>query len=247
MKFKVIAAEKANVPVQRACTLLGVSESGYYAWDICKPSLRQRTDMVLLAHIRAQFTTSHETYESPRMTVELKEDGVCVGRHRVARIMHDNGLKALQMLEPGPALAHAIEHQLRPGAVGDVGGCEIDHQQAAIGIDRDVALASNDLLAGVVTSFLCCWSLDRLAIDNPARRARFASRALAVEHQRDIMDRLEHETPDEATKPPIDGLPWREILGQHPPTAARARQITDRVQNLAQIRLNWTTVPTRAG
>ncbi|WP_429925424.1 IS3 family transposase (plasmid) [Agrobacterium vitis] len=96
MKFKVIAAEKANVPVQRACTLLGVSESGYYAWDIRKPSLRQRTDMVLLAHIRAQFTTSHETYGSPRMTVELKEDGVCVGRHRVARIMHDNGLKALQ-------------------------------------------------------------------------------------------------------------------------------------------------------
>ncbi|MCI9868674.1 transposase [Rhizobium skierniewicense] len=34
----------------------------------------------------------HETYGGPRMTVELKEDGICGGRHRVARIMRDNGL-----------------------------------------------------------------------------------------------------------------------------------------------------------
>ena len=30
------------------------------------------------------------------MTVELQEDGIEVGRHRVARLMRDNGLKALQ-------------------------------------------------------------------------------------------------------------------------------------------------------
>jgi hypothetical protein len=68
MKFKVIAKEKAHIPVRRACTLLDVSERGYYAWHIRKPSLRQRTDMVLLAHIRAQFSTSHETYGSPPAT-----------------------------------------------------------------------------------------------------------------------------------------------------------------------------------
>lgn len=67
MKFKVIAAEKAAIPVSRACALLGVSESGFYAWCTRKPSLRQKTDMVLLAHIRTQFITSHETYGSPRM------------------------------------------------------------------------------------------------------------------------------------------------------------------------------------
>ncbi len=31
MKFKVIDAEKANIPVQRACALLDVSESAFYA------------------------------------------------------------------------------------------------------------------------------------------------------------------------------------------------------------------------
>lgn len=58
--------------------------------------LLKKDDLVLLAHIRSQFATSHETYGSPRMTVELQEDGVKVGRHRVARLMRDNGLKALQ-------------------------------------------------------------------------------------------------------------------------------------------------------
>ncbi|CAN1555038.1 Tra5 Transposase and inactivated derivatives [Caulobacteraceae bacterium] len=52
--------------------------------------------MVLLAHVRSQFFTSHETYGSPRMTVELNEAGVAVGRHRVARLMRENGLKAFQ-------------------------------------------------------------------------------------------------------------------------------------------------------
>ena len=49
-----------------------------------------------MAHIRARFSTSHETYGAPRMHVELKEDGLQVGRHRVARLMRENGLKAQQ-------------------------------------------------------------------------------------------------------------------------------------------------------
>jgi putative transposase len=43
-----------------------------------------------------QFSLSNETYGSPRMTAELNEDGHGVGRHRVARLMRENGLKALQ-------------------------------------------------------------------------------------------------------------------------------------------------------
>jgi putative transposase len=96
MRFRVIEAEKAKVPIRRSCALLDVSESGFYAWQTRKPSQRQRDDMVLLAHVRSQFFTSHETYGSPRMTVELKEAGVAIGRHRVARLMRENGLKAFQ-------------------------------------------------------------------------------------------------------------------------------------------------------
>jgi len=53
--------------------------------------------MVLLAHIRARFAESNETYGSPRMHVDLCEGGcLTVGRHRVARLMRDNALKANQ-------------------------------------------------------------------------------------------------------------------------------------------------------
>jgi putative transposase len=96
MSFELIDAKKVDVPVQTACAVLGVSVSGFYAWKNRPASVRQNMDMVLLAHIRAEFLTSNETYGSPRMHVELNENGVVVGRHRVARLMSENGLKARQ-------------------------------------------------------------------------------------------------------------------------------------------------------
>ena len=96
MKFQLIDAKKAELPVERACLLLGVSVSGYYAWKHRGPSQRQLDDMIYLAHIRAYFAASNGTYGSPRMHVDLREDGLRIGRHRVARLMRDNALKANQ-------------------------------------------------------------------------------------------------------------------------------------------------------
>jgi putative transposase len=96
MRFHLIDEAKKEFPVHRLCSVLGVSSSGYFAWKVRPASRRQCEDLVLLAHIRSQFATSHETYGAPRMHVELKEDGLDVGRHRVARLMRDNDLKALQ-------------------------------------------------------------------------------------------------------------------------------------------------------
>src|SRR5680860_1563632 len=42
------------------------------------------------------FSTSNETYGSPRVRAELQESGLAIGRHRVARLMSENGLKARQ-------------------------------------------------------------------------------------------------------------------------------------------------------
>jgi putative transposase len=96
MRIRLIDQAKKEFPVHRLCSVLGVSESGYFAWKGRPASRRQKEDLVLLAHIRAQFATSNETYGAPRMQAELKEEGHGVGRHRVARLMRDNGLKALQ-------------------------------------------------------------------------------------------------------------------------------------------------------
>ncbi len=94
MRFQLIDACRADMPIRRACRLLSVSQSGYYAWRDRPASPRQRDDMVLLAHIRNAFALSNETYGSPRMTRELQEEGLCVGRRRVARLMRDNDLQA---------------------------------------------------------------------------------------------------------------------------------------------------------
>lgn len=96
MRFALIDAKKADIPVETACAVLNVSVSGYYAWKTRKASSRQRRDLLLLAHIRAKFSQSRETYGSPRMHAELKAAGLVTGRHRVARIMRENHLKARQ-------------------------------------------------------------------------------------------------------------------------------------------------------
>ena len=94
MRFRFIDAERAGLamPIFRLCRLLQVSVSGFYAWRNRGPSQRQLDDMVLLAHVRAAFRRSRESYGAERVHHEPAENGIEVGRHRVARLMRGNGL-----------------------------------------------------------------------------------------------------------------------------------------------------------
>ena len=94
MRFRFIDAERAGLamPIFRLCRLLQVSVSGFYAWRNRGPSQRQLDDMVLLAHVRAAFRRSRESYGAERVHHELAENGIEVGRHSVARLMRGNGL-----------------------------------------------------------------------------------------------------------------------------------------------------------
>ena len=96
MRFRLVDEAKKEFPVQRLCTVLGVSQSGYFAWKDRCASVRQREDMVLLAHVRSAFALSNGTYGSPRMTRELQDEGFAIGRRRTARLMRENDLKARQ-------------------------------------------------------------------------------------------------------------------------------------------------------
>lgn len=89
-----IQAEKANFPVKVMCEVLGVSRAGFYAWANRKPSLRARHDAVLLEKIRCIHKDSRQTYGSPRIHIELKEDHrIFCGRKRVARLMAAHGIR----------------------------------------------------------------------------------------------------------------------------------------------------------
>jgi len=76
------------------CRLLGVSRSGFYAWEDRPMCQRRRTDLMLTGKIAAIHRRSHETYGAPNIHAELADDhGIRVGRKRVARLMRENGLR----------------------------------------------------------------------------------------------------------------------------------------------------------
>ncbi len=96
MKFAFIDAQKATISLSRLCAFADVSLSGYYAWKHRAPSRHQLDDMIIQAHIRNHFALSRETYGRPRVHIELREEEIVARRHRIARLMRQNGLKARQ-------------------------------------------------------------------------------------------------------------------------------------------------------
>lgn len=75
--------------VSQLCQMLKVSESGYYAWRKRSPSRREQQRIRLKTHIRAVWEQYRRVYGAPRIHQVLREQGVCVGRHRVARLMRE--------------------------------------------------------------------------------------------------------------------------------------------------------------
>jgi putative transposase len=77
------------------CRLLGVSTSGYYARQKRPCSARSRTDASLSARIATIHERSRGTYGAPRIYAELKDEGVRIGRKRVARLLRAAGLRGV--------------------------------------------------------------------------------------------------------------------------------------------------------
>jgi len=75
------------------CRVLGVSRSGWYAWQArVRPTDREIRDAELLEKIRTIHESSRGTYGSPRVHAQLVRDGVDVSKDLVARLMQEAGL-----------------------------------------------------------------------------------------------------------------------------------------------------------
>jgi putative transposase len=91
--FRFIAAKKAEHSIKTMCRALGVSRSGFHAWENREPSRREREDERLLERIREIHEDNRRVYGSPRIHAELRlADGVRVGRKRVERLLHQAGI-----------------------------------------------------------------------------------------------------------------------------------------------------------
>ncbi len=93
MRFRFIEEHRDAFCAKRMCDVLDVSARGLRAYRSRPASQRQRTDMVVLAHIKEQSRLSLGSYGRPRMTEELKEIGLYVGHGRVGRLMRENGIR----------------------------------------------------------------------------------------------------------------------------------------------------------
>lgn len=88
--------EQGDWPVSLLCETLRVSRSAYYAWHQAEPSARERADRQLRPLVRSIFREHKRRYGARRIAVELAERGHACSRRRVARLMDEMELVAIQ-------------------------------------------------------------------------------------------------------------------------------------------------------
>ena len=74
------------------CRLFTISRSSYYAW--CNRPERTLKRDEIRSSVRYSFEKNKRTYGSPRLTLELQEQGIKVSRATVARVMRKESLIA---------------------------------------------------------------------------------------------------------------------------------------------------------
>ena len=87
-------AYRIRYSVTKMAKVVGVSRSGYYAFEGREPSRHEREDRELTELIQQIFHEHHGRYGSPRVWEELKSLGWRIGRKRVERLMRAAGLRA---------------------------------------------------------------------------------------------------------------------------------------------------------
>ena len=93
MRYICIDRRRQQYAVNMMCRVLKVSRSGYYAWRVRPESDRDKTDRVLTGALRRLHAKSKGVYGSPKLVAELKDEGYCYGRRKVARLMRLAGLR----------------------------------------------------------------------------------------------------------------------------------------------------------
>lgn len=90
MKFKWIQNHTDSFSIKKMAELLEVSTSGYYEFVDRAPSNRTIENIYILERIKTSFTNSLNLYGSPRIAEDLRDEGLNVGKNRIAKIMKNN-------------------------------------------------------------------------------------------------------------------------------------------------------------
>jgi transposase InsO family protein len=98
-RFRFISAMRAVYGVQRLCRVLDVHRSAFYRWLAGEPARQARAveEARIVGKIREFHKASKGTYGSPRITVDLRDDGEIVNHKRVARLMREHDIVGLHL------------------------------------------------------------------------------------------------------------------------------------------------------
>lgn len=94
MKYAFIDSLRAQYAVEKMCLWAGVSRSGYYKWRNRKPSAQDCRRLEAERQLVNLFNRFKARYGSPRMTVELNDNGFAISENTVAKLMAEQGLRA---------------------------------------------------------------------------------------------------------------------------------------------------------
>jgi putative transposase len=86
----------AQVPTAAICAVLDVSRSGYYAWQTAEPSAREQELDALTPTVVTIFCRHRRRYGARRIAAELKDQSIVCSAKRVAKILRNQGLRAIQ-------------------------------------------------------------------------------------------------------------------------------------------------------
>ena len=92
-------AECANFDISRMARLLNVSRAGFYRWrhGLSRVVLtrRERNRAILAQRVLDSHQASDGTYGAPRITADLRAEGILITQKTVAKIMNELGIAGL--------------------------------------------------------------------------------------------------------------------------------------------------------
>jgi putative transposase len=92
--YKQIKENTSEYDVKNMCDAYSMPRCSYYSWMKRGLSKRKREDMYYAERIATVFDAYKRIYGSPRITAELRAEGLKIGKNRVCRLMKIQGLSA---------------------------------------------------------------------------------------------------------------------------------------------------------
>ena len=96
MQYRFMNDNRDRFSVEEMCECLGLSRSGFYDWQLRRPSQRRTEEAAHKIRIAELHRQARGRYGHRPIYHHLKEEGVACGRDRTLRLMKELGIEGIQ-------------------------------------------------------------------------------------------------------------------------------------------------------